>query len=96
MDVVYKFKKVGRHNRQFYKSTIQKGGKQRRNNSNYVLYDFRNHDTVKFKNKVYEITNLRSDGYIGLNNNKYPSYKYLSLLKMRNGYCKQFIKISDC
>ena len=95
VDIVYKFSKITRHNRQFYKATIYKGGKQRRNNSNYVLYNFRNHDTVKFKNKVYEITNLRSDGYIGLTNNKYPSYKHLFLLKMRNGYYKQFIKISE-
>ena len=48
-----------------------------------------------FKGKVCEITNLRSDGYIGLTNNKYPSYKHLTLLKMRNGYCKQTIKVSN-
>ena len=76
VDIIYKFNKIARHNRQFYKSTISKGGKQRRNNSSYNLFSFRNHDTVKFKNKVYEITNLRSDGYIGLINNKYPQMTY--------------------
>ena len=96
VDIIYKFKKVGRHTRQFYKATISKGGKRRRNNSRYSLFGFRNHDTVMFKNKVCEIINLRSDGYIGLSNGKYPSYKHLILLKMRNGYCKQTIKISDC
>ena len=95
VDVAYKFSKIARHNRQFYKSTISKGGKQRRNNSSYSLYGFRNHDTVMFKGKVCEITNLRSSGYIGLTNGKYPSYKHLSLLKMRDGYCKQTIKVSD-
>ena len=40
LDVEYQYRKVRRHNRQLHKSKPSKGGKRRRNQSNYIINVF--------------------------------------------------------
>lgn len=66
IDVEYQYKKVRRHNRQLYKSKPSKGGKRRRNQSNYVVNGFRRFDKVMYNGIECFITGKRTSGYFQL------------------------------
>lgn len=65
-DVEYLYMKVRRHNRQLYKTKPGKGGKRRRNQSNYIINGFRRFDKVLYNDTVCFITGKRSSGYFQL------------------------------
>ena len=66
IDVEYQYKKVRRHNRQLHKSKPSKGGKRRRNQSNYVVNGFRRFDKVMYNGIECFITGKRTSGYFQL------------------------------
>lgn len=66
IDVEYQYKKVRRHNRQLYKSKPSKGGKRRRNQSNYIVNGFRRFDKVMYNGIECFITGKRTSGYFQL------------------------------
>ena len=66
IDVEYQYKKVRRHNRQLYKSKPSKGGKRRRNQSNYIVNGFRRFDKVMHNGIECFITGKRTSGYFQL------------------------------
>lgn len=66
IDVEYQYKKVRRHNRQLHKSKPSKGGKRRRNQSNYIINDFRRFDKVIYNGIECFITGKRTSGYFQL------------------------------
>lgn len=66
IDVEYRYKKVRRHNRQLYKSKPSKGGKRRRNQSNYIVNGFRRFDKVMYNGIECFITGKRTSGYFQL------------------------------
>ena len=65
-DVEYCYRKVRRHNRQLHKAKPSKGGKRRRNQSNYIVNGFRRFDKVMFNGIECFITGKRSSGYFQL------------------------------
>lgn len=66
INVEYQYKKVRRHNRQLYKSKPSKGGKRRRNQSNYIVNGFRRFDKVMYNGIECFITGKRTSGYFQL------------------------------
>lgn len=66
LDVEYLYRKVRRHNRQLYKTKPSKGGKRRRNQSDYVVNGFRRFDKVLYNGIECFITGKRSSGYFQL------------------------------
>lgn len=66
IDVEYQYKKVRRHNRQLHKSKPVKGGKRRRNQSNYVVNGFRRFDKVMYNDIECFVTGKRGSGYFQL------------------------------
>jgi len=66
LDVEYQYRKVRRHNRQLHKSKPSKGGKRRRNQSNYIINGFRRFDKVLYNNIECFITGKRTSGYFQL------------------------------
>lgn len=66
IDVEYQYKKVRRHNRQLYKSKPSKGGKRRRNQSNYIVNGFSRFDKVMYNGIECFITGKRTSGYFQL------------------------------
>ena len=65
-DVEYCYRKIRRHNRQLHKSKPSKGGKRRRNQSNYIVNGFRRFDKVMFNGVECFIFGKRSSGYFQL------------------------------
>lgn len=65
-NVEYQYKKVRRHNRQLYKSKPSKGGKKRKNQSNYIVNGFRRFDKVLYNGIECFIFGKRSSGYFQL------------------------------
>ena len=83
-------KKVRCHNRQIHKCTILKGGKRKRNQSEYLVKGFRLFDKVKYRGKEYFIFGRRKTGYFDIKtllgekvNNGSISYKKLNLIDTR-------------
>lgn len=66
LDVEYQYRKVRRHNRQLHKSKPSKGGKRRRNQSNYIINGFRRFDKVLYNDIECFITGKRTSGYFQL------------------------------
>lgn len=66
LDVEYLYRKVRRHNRQLYKTKPGKGGKRRRNQSNYIINGFRRFDKVLYNGIECFIFGKRSSGYFQL------------------------------
>ena len=64
--IEYLFKKVRRHNRQIHKAKPSKGGKRRKNQSHYIINDFRRYDKVMYNGIECFITGKRSNGYFQL------------------------------
>ena len=52
LDVEYLYRKVRRHNRQLYKTKPSKGGKRRRNQSNYIINGFKKETNKKVNEKM--------------------------------------------
>ena len=95
LGIVYKFKKIRRHNRQLYKDSIEKGGYKKPNQCPYITRGFRRYDMVEYKNKLYFINSLRSTGSFEIHNlqgvkiNKTPTK--LKLIKKRGGFVTDII-----
>ena len=66
LGVEFLYRKVRRHNRQLHKSKPSKGGKRRRNQSNYIINGFRRFDKVLYNNIECFITGKRTSGYFQL------------------------------
>lgn len=66
LDVEFLYRKVRRHNRQLHKSKPSKGGKRRRNQSNYIINGFRRFDKVLYNGVECFIFGKRSSGYFQL------------------------------
>ena len=66
LDVEFLYRKVRRHNRQLHKSKPSKGGKRRRNQSNYIVNGFRRFDKVLYNGVECFIFGKRSSGYFQL------------------------------
>lgn len=66
LDVEYLYRKVRRHNRQLHKNKPSKGGKRRKNQSNYIVNGFRRFDKVLYNGIECFIFGKRSSGYFQL------------------------------
>ena len=66
LDVEFLYRKVRRHNRQLHKTKPSKGGKRRRNQSNYIINGFRRFDKVLYNGIECFIFGKRSSGYFQL------------------------------
>ena len=66
LDVEYLYRKVRRHNRQLHKTKPSKGGKRRKNQSNYIVNGFRRFDKVMYNGIECFITGKRTSGYFQL------------------------------
>ena len=67
-DVIYKYKKVRRHNRQIHKSNFVKGGVRKLNQAPHLVKGFALFDEVITKNKKYYINGRRLQGAFILKN----------------------------
>lgn len=86
-------KKVRRHNRQIHKANILKGGRRKRNQTDYLVKGFRLFDKVSYDGRPYFIFGRRTNGYFDIRNlsrekvNKGSiSYKGLKFLETVKGY----------
>ena len=66
LDVEYCYRKVRRHNRSIHKNKPCKGGIRKRNQSSYIVNDYRRFDKVMYNDIVYFITGKRISGYFQL------------------------------
>lgn len=66
IDIRYVIKQVRRHNRQIHKAKILKGGKLKRNQAPYTVFEYRLNDIVRYKGKQYYIGGRRSSGYFDI------------------------------
>ena len=89
-DHVYICRQIRRHNRQIHAANILKGGKYKKNQSQYRLYGYRLNDIVEFNGRMYYIKGRRVRGYFDIRPlderyNKYePSYKKLKFKYVSN------------
>ena len=65
-NIEFLYRKVRRHNRQIHKSKPGKGGTRQRNQSTYIVNNFRRFDKVRYKGIECFITGKRSSGYFQL------------------------------
>ena len=91
---VWELRQVRRHNRQIHKCNILKGGKLKRNQSEYCVKGFRLWDVVKYKCGLYLIKGKRSSGsfcLMGLDGEKRDGvgYRRLKIVTI----CNRLIKI---
>ena len=97
LGIVYKFKKIRRHNRQLYKDNIEKGGYKKPNQCPYITRGFRRYDMVEYKNKLYFINSLRNTGCFEIHNlqgvkiSKTPAK--LKLIKKRGEFVTDIIHL---
>ena len=90
---IYYQKKVRCHNRQIHKFKVNKGGIRKRNQSEYLVKDFRLFDKVKYNNTEYFIFGRRKSGFFDIRdlqgnkvNNGSISCKKLKYLYTPNNY----------
>ena len=98
-DILYKFKKIRRHNRKIFKDKTLKGNKRKRNQCKYEVLGFRRYDLVKFENVIYYINSLRERGGFQIKSlldksfSKEVTYKKLTLFQKRSGFIVEYNSI---
>ena len=93
-DEFIEMRQLRRHNRQIHKCNILKGGKLKRNQSEYCVKGYRLWDVVKYKGGLYLIKGKRSSGsfcLMGLDGEKRDGvgYRHLRIVTI----CNRLIKI---
>ena len=96
---VWELTQVRRHNRQIHKANICKGGKLKRNQSEYCVKGYRLWDLVRYKGGLWLIKGKRSSGYFSIvstddanTKNDSVSYKKLKLVSVSNRLRKIRVK----
>lgn len=94
-------KKVRRHNRQIHKSNILKGGRRKRNQTEYLVKGYRLFDKVSYSGNSYFIFGRRKSGFFDIRNlngekvNKGSvSCKKIKLIEKAKGYLTEIRKQS--
>lgn len=91
-NILYKLKKIRRHNRHLFKDSPLKDGVFKKNQCKYEVFGFRRYDLVKFENKLYYINSLRERGSFQIKNltdtkfSKDITHRKLNLFQKRSGF----------
>lgn len=92
LNYYFYIRQTRKHNRQIHKVQLLKGGNKRRSQTNYICFEFRLYDKVKYENKECFVFSRSSKGYFQLRfiNGElfkdYVSYKKVKLLSHRNTF----------
>ena len=87
----YKVKLVRRHNRQIYKAKILKGGKRKKNQSQFEVFGFRLFDRIMFDDQYYFIYGRRNSGYFNIRDIDGKNPRDISYKKIELRRCKRYM-----